>query len=104
MKAPKLPGNLRFIKTRTPKAFSYTPVYYDEKKERLKERRKIISETIQKEAALTDEQREKLREISSSNWRRPYYKRQSYLATVRFFLILMALVLMFVWLFLRWAF
>ncbi len=103
MRIGSLLGSLRIIKSKGPKPFSYTPIYYDEEKERIEERRKILAETAKKEAKLTETQKEALRELNSYEWRRPIYRRQSTFRSLRFFMILMALVILFAWFFIKYG-
>lgn len=101
------PGNLlrslRVIKSKSHKRFSYSPLYYSEEKERLKEREKIIKEALEKESKLSDEQLESIRELSSMEWRRPVYRKANLMASLRFFIILMALVILFAWFFIKYG-
>ena len=104
MQAPKLIRSLSLFRSRGPRNFDYSPIYYDERKERIERRKKIIAAGAERHKGLTPEQREELHEINAANWRRPYYHRQSYLANVRFFLILLLLCLVFAWVLLQFAF
>lgn len=101
------PGNLlrslRVIKSKSNKRFSYSPLYYSEEKERIEERKKILKVAVEKEAKLTDEQRESLRELSNMDWRRPVYRKANLMASLRFFIILMALVILFAWFFIKYG-
>jgi hypothetical protein len=103
MQVGNLLKSFRLVKTKGPKSFNYTPLYYNEKKERLDKRKEILQKVVDTESKLSDEQRESLRELSDIQWRRPIYRRASLMSSLRFFIILMALVVLFVWFFVKFG-
>ena len=103
MRLGSILSGFRVIKSKGPKPFSYQPIYYNEEKERLDQRKKIIHDAVEKEKKLSPEQREAIKELSSHEWRRPVYRRASTFRSLRFFMILMALVILFAWFFIKYG-
>lgn len=103
MQVSSLIKSFRLVKSKGPKSFNYTPLYYSEKKERIEERRKILAKVVDSETKLSDEQRESLRELGNIEWRRPVYRKATLMSSLRFFIILMALVVLFVWFFVKFG-
>jgi len=62
-------GMITFFRTPRPKQFNYVPIFYDERKEALKER----EQQIKQELGLTDEHEQRVSNIKGKF--RGYYKR-----------------------------
>lgn len=82
---------IRFMKVNKHKRFSYSPRYYDERKERIQRIREAYSD---KEGNSPSEKQAQVRDRIQSAWQtEKSYSQQSRIANVRLIIILVALIL-----------
>ncbi len=89
MKAPKVPSFFKFGRTNGPRQFTYTPRYYDEQKERIEDRKKLLN--VEEKPLPDDVRREVMREKMRDTWDRRSLAPNNGFSVKRFVIILLVL-------------
>lgn len=92
MKAPRLPSIFKLTEHNRYKRFGYEPRTFDERKERLEQRRAEIEKEIERDRRLGEKGESLLRERITESWSRRETRRQHRNSTFRLLLILAFLV------------
>ena len=91
MEAPRIPSLFKFGRTGGPKRFSFPTRYYDERKERLKERYDKLKLEMSEEELTREQTRDRMRAAIDSKWKRGHYQKASALRQVRVLVIVICL-------------
>lgn len=104
MKPPRLPNIFKLTEYNRNRQFTYTPRYYDERKERLEKRRKEIEAEMHARGEHGDVRPHLLRERIQDAWHRKEMRRQQGNSGRRLLLILAALIALLYYLYIKLGF
>ncbi len=91
MEAPRIPSLFKFGRTNGPKRFEFQTRYYDEQKERMKERYDRLKLEVSEEELTRTQTRDRMRAAIDQKWKRGQYQKASALQRIRVLIIVLIL-------------
>ncbi|MFT6844997.1 MAG: hypothetical protein ACJAUV_001187 [Flavobacteriales bacterium] len=91
MEAPKIPSLFKFGRSSGPNRFKFPARYYDERKERLKNRYDQMKQEVSADELTREQTKDRMRASIDDKWKRNTYQKASALRQVRVLVLILCL-------------